>query len=73
MRRIFDLGNHGVNVAALDNRPYFSFGTVSGVPPLANATTGVPQAIASMLTIGRLSSSVGFTKPRLASKYRAAV
>ena len=45
----------------LTTAPTFSFGTVSGVPPLANVTTGVPQAIASMLTSDRASSSDGLT------------
>ena len=39
---------------------------ISGLPPVQNVTTGVPHANASIFTVGKLSSRVGFTKTSLA-------
>ena len=33
---------------------------ISGLPPVLNVMTGVPQARASILTVGKFSSLVGF-------------
>ena len=41
--------------------------TTSGTPPVSNETTGVPQAILSMIVLGRLSASVGRTKTSAAA------
>ena len=36
--------------------------SASGLPPVSNVTTGVPQASASRFTVGNVSSRVGFKK-----------
>ena len=40
--------------------PQFS-SIISGLPPVLKVITGIPQEIASMLTVGKVSSRVGFT------------
>lgn len=35
---------------------------LSGLPPVLKVITGVPQARASRLVVGKVSSKVGFTK-----------